>query len=156
MAEEPRLSHEILRASQEIENATAKVKAAAEKKKKASAEDLEKAIEIDAHVVSEEELLEKLGTNKQAGLTAKQVEALLEEYGENKLNPPKEDPEIVKLLKTQLGLFNLLLWFGAILCFISFSIKTDYENLALGCAYWHLWSLLLEYLNIFKKRKVVT
>ena len=52
MAEPVRLSHEILRASQEIENATAKVKANAAKKKKSSQEDLEKAIEIDAHIIS--------------------------------------------------------------------------------------------------------
>lgn len=134
MAEPVRLSHEILRASQEIENATAKVKANAAKKKKSSQEDLEKAIEIDAHIISLDELCTKLDVQPDAGLTDKQVTALLEEYGENKLNPPKEDHWIVKLLKSIFGgLFNMLLWFGGILCFISYSLKADRENLALGC-----------------------
>ena len=115
-----RPSAEILRASFELQN----IEAAAKKKaaqggKKDAVEDKAAAIQIDAHRKTPEELCDQLGTNMETGLSTNKVEALREEYGFNVLNPPKEDPEWLKLLKTQTGLFNMLLWFGGILCFIS-------------------------------------
>ena len=134
---ESRPSAEILRASFELQNlekaAKAKAAAAAKKGDAPEVNELEKAIVITAHAVSAEELFENLGVNPEQGLTSAKVADLLEEFGPNKLQPPIEDPEWLKLLKTQTGLFNMLLWFGAILCFISYSLKEDRENLALGC-----------------------
>ena len=66
-------------------------------------------------------------------MSEQKVSDRLAEYGKNELNPPKEDPEIVKLAKAIFtGLFNMLLWFGGILCFISYGLKADRENLYLG------------------------
>jgi magnesium-transporting ATPase (P-type) len=134
MSTEPnRPSAEILRASFELQN----IEAAAAKKaskggKKDAAEDKAAAIVIDAHRTSPEELCAQLGSSMENGLSEQKVADLREQYGLNQLNPPKEDPEWLKLLKTQTGLFNLLLWFGGILCFISYSLKADRENLYLG------------------------
>lgn len=128
-----RPSAEILRASFELQN----IEAAAKKKaaqggKKDAVEDKAAAIKIDAHRKTPEELCDQLGTSMETGLSTNKVEELREEHGFNVLNPPKEDPEWLKLLKTQTGLFNMLLWFGGILCFISYSLKADRENLYLG------------------------
>lgn len=49
--------------------------------------------------------------------------ALLEKYGPNALTPPKTTPEWVKFAKTMLTGFSLLLWIGAILCFVAYGIE---------------------------------
>merc|ERR1712038_1849798 len=61
-----------------------------------------------------------------------------EKYGPNALTPPPTTPEWVKFLQCLFGDFALLLWLGAILCFIAYSIQASaYEeppddNLYLG------------------------
>merc|ERR1712038_2163849 len=61
-----------------------------------------------------------------------------EKYGPNALTPPPTTPEWVKFLQCLFGDFALLLWLGAILCFIAYSIQAQaYEeppddNLYLG------------------------
>ena len=42
--------------------------------------------------------------------------------GPNALEPPKTVPEWVKLLKTQIGGFAILLWIGVVLCAIAFFV----------------------------------
>jgi magnesium-transporting ATPase (P-type) len=55
------------------------------------------------------------------------------EFGLNQLTPPPQKPEWLKCLETQKGFFNLLLWAGSILCFISFAIDNSApDNLYLG------------------------
>ena len=66
------------------------------------------------------------------GLTSKHAAQLHETEGLNQLTPPKEKPEWVKLLETQKGFFNILLWFGAILCFIGYALQQSVDNLYLG------------------------
>ena len=45
----------------------------------------------------------------------------LQKDGLNALSPPYQTPEIIKFLKHLFGGFSALLWFGAILCFVSFA-----------------------------------
>ena len=62
------------------------------------------------------------------GLTAAQAKQVLERDGPNQLTPPKTTPEWVKFCKQLFGGFSLLLWIGAILCFIAYSIETASEE----------------------------
>lgn len=57
------------------------------------------------------------------GLSSTQAAELLAQHGPNALTPPKETPEIIKFLKQMVGGFSLLLWVGAILCWIAFGIQ---------------------------------
>jgi len=50
---------------------------------------------------------------------------VLERDGPNELTPPKTTPEWVKFCKQLFGGFALLLWLGAILCFIAYSIQAS-------------------------------
>lgn len=84
---------------------------------------------MDEHRISLDELYSRLGTNPDTGLTAEQAKTRLERDGPNALTPPKTIPEWVKFCKTLFGGFSLLLWIGAVLCFIAFGIVSSaYEN----------------------------
>lgn len=48
--------------------------------------------------------------------------------GPNALTPPKKTPEWVKFCQQLFGGFALLLWIGAILCFIAYSIQVSTED----------------------------
>ena len=52
------------------------------------------------------------------------AKSILARDGPNELSPPKTIPEWVKFCKQMFGGFSLLLWIGAVLCFIAFSIQT--------------------------------
>lgn len=56
------------------------------------------------------------------GLTDAKAREVLEHDGPNALSPPKTTPEWVKFCKQMFGGFALLLWIGAILCFIAHGI----------------------------------
>lgn len=56
------------------------------------------------------------------GLTHAKAKEILERDGPNSLTPPKQTPEWVKFCKQLFGGFALLLWIGAILCFIAYTI----------------------------------
>ena len=71
------------------------------------------------HLVTVEELEERLGTSIELGLTQAQAAALLIKEGKNILSPPKELPLAVKFILFLFEGFGLLLWAGAILCFIA-------------------------------------
>ena len=43
--------------------------------------------------------------------------------GLNALTPPKKVPEWIKFLKCIFGGFALLLWTGAVLCFVAYTIQ---------------------------------
>lgn len=55
---------------------------------------------------------------------------LLARDGPNTLSPPKETPEIVKFLKQMVGGFSILLWVGAILCWIAYGIQYSSDKSA--------------------------
>jgi magnesium-transporting ATPase (P-type) len=56
------------------------------------------------------------------GLTDLKAQEILSRDGPNALSPPKTTPEWVKFCKQMFGGFALLLWIGAILCFIAHGI----------------------------------
>ncbi|GAA27822.2 Na+/K+ transporting ATPase subunit alpha K01539 sodium/potassium-transporting ATPase subunit alpha, partial [Clonorchis sinensis] len=91
--------------------------------------DLKQELDMDEHRISLEELCMRLATDPVNGLTADQAKLRLERDGPNALTPPKTTPEWVKFCKQLFGGFSLLLWVGAILCFVAFSIESStYED----------------------------
>jgi sodium/potassium-transporting ATPase subunit alpha len=59
------------------------------------------------------------------GLTPDRAKEVYARDGPNQLTPPKTTPEWVKFCKQLFGGFSLLLWIGAILCFIAYSIQAS-------------------------------
>merc|ERR1719266_3133232 len=110
------------------------------KKKDASEmQNLKKELELDVHKVEKEELFKRWGvTDPTRGLTESQVKENQAQYGPNALTPPKTTPEWIKFCKCLFSGFAMLLWVGAILCFVAYTIQaTNYEeppddNLYLG------------------------
>jgi len=99
---------------------------------------LKKELELDEHIVSLDELYKRYGTDINRGLTTAQAAEGLIKHGPNALTPPPTTPEWVKFCQNMFSGFAMLLWFGAILCFIAYGIQASaYEeppddNLYLG------------------------
>lgn len=70
-----------------------------------------------------DELVTRYETHKENGLTKVQARDLLIKYGPNQLTPPKMTSEWVKFAGQLFGGFSLLLWIGAILCVVAYSIQ---------------------------------
>ncbi|MBN3272866.1 AT1A1 ATPase, partial [Polyodon spathula] len=62
------------------------------------------------------------------GLTVARAAEILLHNGPNCLTPPPTTPEWVKLCKQMFGGFSLLLWTGAILCFLACGIQAALED----------------------------
>ena len=92
-------------------------------KKEEGLEDLKKELELDVHKLTISELCQRMGTNLETGLTEAQAKANLERDGPNALTPPPTTPEWVKFCQNLFGGFAMLLWLGAILCFLAYSIQ---------------------------------
>ncbi|XP_033027947.1 potassium-transporting ATPase alpha chain 2 isoform X2 [Lacerta agilis] len=107
-------------------------------KKKKNTDDLKKELDLDDHKLSIEELEDKYGTSITKGLPSSRAAEVLARDGPNALTPPKSTPEIIKFLKQMIGGFSILLWLGAILCWIAFGIQYlhhdagAFNNLYLG------------------------
>nr|AOG19177.1 Na/K-ATPase alpha-subunit [Eurythoe complanata] len=93
---------------------------------------------MDEHRITLEDLCTRLGTDPNVGLSPERARQILERDGPNELSPPKTTPEWVKFCKQLFGGFAILLWIGAILCFIAYSIQASTfedppgDNLYLG------------------------
>ena len=100
--------------------------------------ELKQELDIDFHKIPIEELCKRLGTNLETGLTTAQAKANYERDGTNRLTPPPTTPEWVKFCQNLFGGFALLLWLGAILCFLAYGIQASTfeeppdDNLYLG------------------------
>lgn len=70
------------------------------------------------------------------GLSHAKAKENLERDGPNALTPPKQTPEWVKFCKNLFGGFALLLWIGAILCFIAYGIQVSSSE-------WRWWRIKL-------------
>jgi sodium/potassium-transporting ATPase subunit alpha len=107
-------------------------------KKGDNLDDLKQELDIDFHKISLEQLYQRFSTNPDTGLTHAKAKENLERDGPNALTPPRQTPEWVKFCKNLFGGFALLLWIGAILCFIAYSIQASTveepadDNLYLG------------------------
>lgn len=72
------------------------------------------------------------------GLSHAKAKENLERDGPNALTPPKQTPEWIKFCKNLFGGFAMLLWIGAVLCFVAYSIQASTseepadDNLYLG------------------------
>ena len=101
-------------------------------------DDLKKELEVNDHKLTAEELYKKYQCNPETGLSSAQAKANLERDGPNALTPPPTTPTWIKFLKTLFGGFSMLLWLGAVLCFLAYSIQASTleeppdDNLYLG------------------------
>ena len=59
------------------------------------------------------------------GLTVQRAKEILARDGPNQLTPPKTTPEWIKFCKQMFGGFAILLWIGAVLCFLAYSIQAS-------------------------------
>ncbi|KAK2579051.1 hypothetical protein KPH14_002843 [Odynerus spinipes] len=108
------------------------------KRKGENLDDLKQELDIDFHKITPEELYQRFQTHPENGLSHAKAKENLERDGPNALTPPKQTPEWLKFCKNLFGGFALLLWIGAILCFIAYSIQASTsedpndDNLYLG------------------------
>ncbi|GFN86124.1 sodium/potassium-transporting ATPase subunit alpha, partial [Plakobranchus ocellatus] len=107
-------------------------------KKEDELDDLKQELDMDEHKIPIEELYERLGSDPTNGHTPARAKEIFERDGPNQLTPPKTTPEWVKFCKVLFTGFSLLLWIGAILCYIAYSIQASQnenppgDNLYLG------------------------
>ncbi len=97
-------------------------------------DDLKRNVQVTAHKETLEELTSssRLNVNPHTGLNSDDAKQRLETHGMNMLTPPKQTPAWIKFLKELSGFFSLLLWGGALLCFIGYSIDGSEDHLFLG------------------------
>ena len=50
----------------------------------------------------------------------------IREHGLNQLTPPPTTPEWIKFCQCLFSGFAMLLWFGAILCFLAYGIQVNH------------------------------
>uniref|UniRef100_A0A8C7XYK5 Sodium/potassium-transporting ATPase subunit alpha n=1 Tax=Oryzias sinensis TaxID=183150 RepID=A0A8C7XYK5_9TELE len=98
------------------------------KDKKMNMDELKKEVDLDDHKLTLEELFRKYGTDANRGLSSSRVKEIFARDGPNTLTPPPTTPEWVKFCKQLFGGFSMLLWIGAILCFLAYSIQTASED----------------------------
>ncbi|XP_032820582.1 sodium/potassium-transporting ATPase subunit alpha-3 isoform X2 [Petromyzon marinus] len=96
--------------------------------KKNNMDDLKKEVSLTEHKMSVEEVCCKNGTDPVQGLTNVRAAEILARDGPNALTPPPTTPEWVKFCKQLFGGFSLLLWVGAILCFLAYGIQAATED----------------------------
>ncbi|XP_037244215.1 sodium/potassium-transporting ATPase subunit alpha-1 [Falco biarmicus] len=97
-------------------------------KKERDMDELKKEVSMDDHKLSLDELHRKYGTDLSRGLTSARAAEILARDGPNSLTPPPTTPEWVKFCRQLFGGFSLLLWIGAILCFLAYGIQSAMEE----------------------------
>jgi sodium/potassium-transporting ATPase subunit alpha len=80
---------------------------------------------LDYHKVPLDELYQRFGTHPGTGLTHAKARENLERDGPNTLTPPMTTPEWIKFAKQIFGGFSVLLWCGALLCFLAHTAETS-------------------------------
>ncbi|NP_001080440.1 Na+/K+ -ATPase alpha 3 subunit [Xenopus laevis] len=91
-------------------------------------DDLKKEVAMTEHKMSVEEVCRKYNTDCVQGLTLSKAAEILERDGPNALTPPPTTPEWIKFCRQLFGGFSILLWIGAILCFLAYSIQKGVED----------------------------
>uniref|UniRef100_A0A915I3U9 Cation-transporting P-type ATPase N-terminal domain-containing protein n=1 Tax=Romanomermis culicivorax TaxID=13658 RepID=A0A915I3U9_ROMCU len=77
----------------------------------------------DEHIIPMNQLLKRLETSLETGLSSSAAATRLLRDGPNSLTPPKQTPWYVKLFLCLFGGFAALLWTGSILCFIAYGVE---------------------------------
>jgi len=84
------------------------------------------------HEITIQQLYQLLHTNEH-GLSTAEHQKRADFYGPNAITPPKQIHWFIKFLLNLIGGFQLMLWFGAALCFVVYGINpTDIQTLALA------------------------
>ncbi|XP_062848814.1 sodium/potassium-transporting ATPase subunit alpha-3b isoform X2 [Trichomycterus rosablanca] len=91
-------------------------------------DDLKKEVPLTEHKMSVEEVCRKFQTDIVQGLTNAKAAEFLVRDGPNALTPPPTTPEWVKFCRQLFGGFSILLWIGAILCFLAYAIQAVTED----------------------------
>ncbi|XP_018613796.1 sodium/potassium-transporting ATPase subunit alpha-1b isoform X1 [Scleropages formosus] len=99
-----------------------------QKKKEKDMDELKKEVDMDDHKLTLDELHRKYGTDLTRGLTTARAGEILARDGPNALTPPPTTPEWVKFCKQMFGGFSMLLWTGAVLCFLAYGILAAMEE----------------------------
>ncbi|KAM7054779.1 sodium/potassium-transporting ATPase subunit alpha-1 isoform 1-T1 [Molossus nigricans] len=97
-------------------------------KKDRDMDELKKEVSMDDHKLSLDELHRKYGTDLNRGLSSARAAEILARDGPNALTPPPTTPEWVKFCRQLFGGFSMLLWIGAILCFLAYGIQAATEE----------------------------
>ncbi|CAB1327765.1 unnamed protein product [Coregonus sp. 'balchen'] len=97
-------------------------------KEKKDMDDLKKEVDLDDHKLTLDELHRKYGTDLARGLTSARAKEILLRDGPNTLTPPPTTPEWVKFCRQLFGGFSMLLWIGAMLCFLAYGIQAASED----------------------------
>uniref|UniRef100_A0A674BE06 Sodium/potassium-transporting ATPase subunit alpha n=1 Tax=Salmo trutta TaxID=8032 RepID=A0A674BE06_SALTR len=97
-------------------------------KKERDMDELKKEVDLDDHKLTLDELNRKYGTDLSRGLSSAKAAENLARDGPNSLTPPPTTPEWVKFCKQMFGGFSMLLWTGALLCFLAYGIQAAMED----------------------------
>ncbi|XP_010886547.2 sodium/potassium-transporting ATPase subunit alpha-1 [Esox lucius] len=117
-----------LAATSDNEGKTKTKKQGKKAKEKMDLDELKKEVDLDDHKLTFDELHKKYGTDLVRGLSLSQAREILLRDGPNCLTPPPTTPEWVKFCKQLFGGFCMLLWIGAVLCFIAYVIQFASEQ----------------------------
>ncbi|KJH46729.1 Na,H/K antiporter P-type ATPase, alpha subunit [Dictyocaulus viviparus] len=93
------------------------------RKDKFKLEHLKRDIEIDDHAIPLDDLLARLKTDKDTGLSSDEAAARLRLYGRNALTPPYKTPLWLKLFQNLFGGFNMLLWAAAVASLVGYYME---------------------------------
>ncbi|XP_063798437.1 sodium/potassium-transporting ATPase subunit alpha-3 isoform X1 [Pseudophryne corroboree] len=91
-------------------------------------DELKKEVAMTEHKMSIEEVCRKYNTDCVQGLTLSKAAEILARDGPNALTPPPTTPEWIKFCRQLFGGFSILLWLGAILCFLAYGIQAGMED----------------------------
>ncbi|XP_063069052.1 sodium/potassium-transporting ATPase subunit alpha-1b [Engraulis encrasicolus] len=98
------------------------------KNKEKDMDELKREVDMDDHKLTLDELSNKYGTDLIKGLTGARAAEILARDGPNALTPPPTIPEWVKFCKQMFGGFSMLLWTGAMLCFVAYGVQAAMED----------------------------
>lgn len=99
----------------------------------AAAPEADKTAQGEWHLFSEAELFKELGSQIE-GLSTAEAEVRLAKYGLNEITPAPVTHWFVKFCLILVGGFQLMMWFGSVLCFIVYGLSDgeDVQTLALA------------------------
>ena len=160
VVDERRSSAEIIAVSSEIrermnarteERRTSKTKAT-KKSKDQDMEDAKRELVMHEHKIEGAELMAELTTDFELGMTTANADKRRQEEGLNMLTPPKQVSQWILLFREMTGFFAILLWLGAILCFLSYGLQKQADNLYLGIVLAFV-TLATGFFSFFQNRK---